>query len=62
VYSGLDLGATLGPIWFGLLLDHGLAREMFFAVAGCLALAIATVVQVRRTTAGQGAVALQRTH
>jgi MFS family permease len=61
VYSGLDLGATLGPIWFGLLLDHGLAREMFFAVAACLALAIGTVVQVRRATVGQGAVALQRT-
>jgi MFS family permease len=60
VYSGLDLGATLGPIGFGLLLDQGLAREMFFAVAGCLALAIGTVVQARRATAGRGAVALQR--
>jgi MFS transporter, FSR family, fosmidomycin resistance protein len=61
VYSGLDLGATLGPIWFGLLLDHGLAREMFFAVAACLALAMGTVMQARRATAGQGRVALQRT-
>jgi hypothetical protein len=50
----------MGPIWFGLLLDHGLAREMFFAVAACLALTIGTVVQVRRATAGQGAVTLQR--
>jgi MFS family permease len=62
VYSGLDLGATLGPIWLGLLLDHGLAREMFFAVAACLVLAIGTVVQVRRTATGQGGVALQRMH
>ncbi len=61
VYSGLDLGATLGPIWFGLLLDHGLAREMFGAVAACLLLAIGTVVQTRRATTAQGAVALERT-
>jgi predicted MFS family arabinose efflux permease len=60
VYSGLDLGATLGPVWIGFLLDRGLARESFFAIAGCLVLAIGTVVQVRRTTAGPGAVALQR--
>jgi MFS family permease len=48
VYSGLDLGATLGPIWFGFLLDHALAREMFFVVAALLVAAIGTVVQVRR--------------
>jgi predicted MFS family arabinose efflux permease len=51
VYSGLDLGATLGPIWFGLLLDQGRGREMFFAIAGCMLLAVGTVVQVRRATA-----------
>jgi len=48
VYSGLDLGATLGPVWFGLMLDHGLAREMFFVIAALLIVAIATVVNVRR--------------
>jgi MFS family permease len=48
VYSGLDLGAMLGPIWFGIMLDHGLGREMFFAVAALLTLAVGTVVQVRR--------------
>ena len=48
VYSGLDLGATLGPVWFGFLLDHGQAREMFYVIAGCLLLAIGTVVQMRR--------------
>ncbi len=51
VYSGLDVGGTLGPVLFGFMLDHALAREMFFAVAACLALAIATVVQVRRAGA-----------
>jgi MFS family permease len=54
VYSGLDVGGTLGPVLFGFMLDHALAREMFFAVAACLALAIATVVQVRRAGAAPG--------
>ena len=48
VYSGLDLGGLVGPIWFGFLLDHGAAREVLFAVAGCFLVAIATVIQVRR--------------
>ena len=48
VYSGLDLGAMLGPVWFGLMLDHGLGREMFYVVAVLLALAVGTVVRVRR--------------
>jgi MFS transporter, FSR family, fosmidomycin resistance protein len=48
VYSGLDLGATLGPIGFGFLLDHGQGREMFLAIAVLLVAAVGTVVQVRR--------------
>ena len=48
VYSGLDLGAMLGPVWFGIMLDHGLAREVFFVIGGLFVVAIATVVQVRR--------------
>lgn len=48
VYSGLDLGATLGPLWFGLLLDHQLAQAMFLAVAALFAVAIVTVLSVRR--------------
>lgn len=51
VYSGLDVGATLGPLWFGLMLDHGLARQMFVAVAVLLAIAIMTVLQARRAIA-----------
>jgi MFS family permease len=51
VYSGLDLGGMLGPVWFGFLLDHGAAREVLFAVAACLVIAIGTVLQVRRTVA-----------
>jgi MFS transporter, FSR family, fosmidomycin resistance protein len=48
VYSGLDLGAMIGPVWFGVMLDHGLGREMFYVVAVLLALAVGTVVRVRR--------------
>jgi FSR family fosmidomycin resistance protein-like MFS transporter len=61
VYSGLDLGATVGPVWFGLMLDRALAREMFYAVAFCLALAIGTVFQVRRATSGPVVPARQAT-
>lgn len=48
VYSGLDLGATLGPVWFGLMLDHQLAREVFYVIAALFIVAIGTVVNVRR--------------
>lgn len=48
VYSGLDLGAMVGPIWFGYMLDHGQGREMFYVVAALLVVAVATVVRVRR--------------
>lgn len=51
VYSGLDVGATLGPLWFGLLLDHQMAQAMFLAVAGLFAVSIVTVVSVRRALA-----------
>jgi len=48
VYSGLDVGGTVGPVLLGFMLDHALARELFFAIAGFLLLAIGTVAQVRR--------------
>jgi len=51
VYSGLDLGATLGPIWFGLMLDHGLPGQMFLVVSVLLVVAVGTVLQVRRSPA-----------
>lgn len=51
VYSGLDVGATLGPLWFGLMLDHRMAHAMFLAVAGLFALAILTVLSARRAIA-----------
>jgi MFS transporter, FSR family, fosmidomycin resistance protein len=48
VYSGLDTGATIAPVWFGVMLDHGMGRGMFFAIAVVLVIAIGTVVRIRR--------------
>ena len=48
MYSGLDLGAMLGPVWFGLMLDQQMGREMFYVVAALLVVAVGTVMQVRR--------------
>jgi MFS family permease len=55
VYSGLDLGGMLGPIAFGFLIDRGAAHEVFYAVAACFALAIATVLKVEHTVGAQRA-------
>jgi MFS family permease len=52
VYSGLDLGAMLGPVWFGFMLDHGLASQMFFVVGALQVVAVGTVLQVRRRNNG----------
>jgi MFS family permease len=57
VYSGLDLGATVGPVWFGLMLDHGLAREMFYVIAALYLVATATVINVRRSAGAPAATA-----
>lgn len=48
VYSGLDTGATVAPVWFGAMLDHGLGRGMFLAAAAVLLVAIGTVTRIRR--------------
>jgi FSR family fosmidomycin resistance protein-like MFS transporter len=50
VYSGLDIGATLGPVTMGGVLDHGSPRVVFLVIAACLFAAIATVLQVRRAS------------
>ena len=53
VYSGLDTGAMLGPVWFGMMLDHGYARQVLYVIAAMFAAAIGTVVQVRRAAAAR---------
>ena len=55
VYSALDLGSMLGPVWFGYMLDHGMGKAVFFSAAACFVIAIATVLQVRRTTVARAA-------
>lgn len=50
VYSGLDLGAMLGPVWFGLMLDHAMGREVLYVAAALLVAAVGTVMRVRRAT------------
>ena len=57
VYSGLDLGATLGPVALGLMLDRHLGREFFVAIAVLYIIAIATVINVRRSAAVAAAAA-----
>ena len=49
VYSGLDLGATMGPVWFGFMLDNGHPRQMFLVVSILLVVAVGTVLQARRS-------------
>lgn len=55
VYSALDLGSTLGPVWFGYLLDHGMGRGVFVGAGACFLVAIATVMQVRRASMARAA-------
>jgi len=55
VYSGLDLGSMLGPVLFGVMLDHGLARQTFIVIGVLFVVAIGTVVQVRRVGTPQPA-------
>jgi len=43
VSSGFNIAGIVSPIIFGLLLDHGYVREMFFFMALCALLAILTV-------------------
>ncbi len=49
VYSGLDLGAMIGPVWFGFMLDNGHPRQMFLVVSILLVVAVGTVLQARRS-------------
>jgi predicted MFS family arabinose efflux permease len=51
VYSGLDLGATVGPVVIGAMLDGGAARGVFMLVAALLVLAIGTAMRARQVTA-----------
>jgi FSR family fosmidomycin resistance protein-like MFS transporter len=51
VYSGLDIGLSLGPLLFGVLMDAGHPGWMFTATALLQLLAIGTTVDVKRARA-----------
>lgn len=53
VYSGMDVGSSLAPVGFGLLLDAGLARGPWFGAATAFAAAALLAVWVARS-AGRG--------
>jgi MFS family permease len=44
VSSGFNIGAMIAPTIYGMLMDHGVPRALFFFSAGCSILCIATVV------------------
>jgi MFS transporter, FSR family, fosmidomycin resistance protein len=44
VSTGFNIGGIVSPPIFGQLLDHGYPRAIFFAVAACTVISIATVV------------------
>jgi FSR family fosmidomycin resistance protein-like MFS transporter len=46
VYSGIDLGAAVGPLLFGILLDAGKPNSLFFGIAFLQLLLILTAVKV----------------
>ena len=48
VYSGLDVGSMLLPVFFGWLLDHGHPAAVLYTVVVSLVLTIGTVVQLHR--------------
>jgi len=56
VYSGLDVGSLSMPVFYGMLIDHGLPQGVFYVIFGCMLLSVGTVLQLQR-----GRPAIQRT-
>jgi MFS family permease len=50
VYSGIDLGAAVGPLMFGIFLDIGLPKLLFIGVALLQLLIILTAFRVSENT------------
>jgi MFS transporter, FSR family, fosmidomycin resistance protein len=44
VTTGFNIGGIVSPFIFGALMDHGLPRAIFFCVAACCLVSIATVL------------------
>jgi predicted MFS family arabinose efflux permease len=50
VYSGIDLGAAVGPFVFGFFMDAGLPKALFIGIALFQLMIIPTVFKVSSTT------------
>jgi hypothetical protein len=46
VYSGLDVGSFVTPVFYGWMLDHGVPQAVFYTVFAFTALSIVTVLQL----------------
>jgi MFS transporter, FSR family, fosmidomycin resistance protein len=56
VSTGFNIGGIVSPLIFGQLLDQGYPRAIFFCVAGCALISIATVaINTSRRTANAAA-------
>jgi MFS transporter, FSR family, fosmidomycin resistance protein len=55
VYSGLDLGSVVAPVYFGWLLDGGISQWVFLSSAAVLLVTILTVLQLPARAAKQPA-------
>jgi len=53
VYSGIDLGAALGPFIFGFFMDAGLPKALFIGIALFQFMIIPTVLKVTSKTRAQ---------
>ena len=48
VYAGLDAGSFSVPVFYGMLVDHGMPMGVFYVIFGLTWLALFTVVQLPR--------------
>ena len=53
VYSGIDLGAAVGPFIFGFFMDAGLPKALFIGIALFQFMIIPTVLKVTSKTRAQ---------
>ena len=51
VSTGFNIGGTVAPMIYGLLMDHGSPRMVFILIAAALLLCIGTVATGTRKTA-----------
>jgi MFS family permease len=54
VYSGIDVGSFAMPVFYGMLIDAGSPQGVFYVIFSCMALSVATVLQLRRRAGAPG--------